>query len=78
MSDFFWKLQKTKHIGYMRSAFPHLFGQLLLRVLMMRNQLPIRFSFFQWIQIFSLQIFDQRDLHQLLIGIRFYDNRHIF
>ena len=58
-AHFFRNMQKTQFIGYSRLTFPHFLCYFFLGNRKLLNESCIAFCFFEIIQIFSLQVFNQ-------------------
>ena len=70
------KLQQTHCVGDLRTALGDPLSQLVLCKLIFFDQAAVSFRFFNGIQIFSLNVFDQGDLCDLFIRIFLDHNRN--
>ena len=73
---FIGEIRETEHIGDVGAAFADLGRHLLLRQPIMIHQLLIGFTLFDRVQVFALQILDQRHLCHGSVIIGRNDRRH--
>ena len=70
--------QQPQCICYRRTRLDHALRNLLLRQSKLLHQTLITFGFFDRVQVLPLQIFDQRQLHDLVfLGLK-HHRRNIF
>ncbi len=60
--------EQTRRIGHGRATAAHFFGNLFLGELELRGQLVVGPRFFNRVEVFTLQVFDQSDLECFLVA----------
>ena len=70
------QIQQPHRIGNHRAGFAHPLCNLLLRQPKPVHQLPVTGSFLNGIEVFTLQVFDQRKFHRLGVGQLTDNHRH--
>src|SRR5689334_14230265 len=74
LSDCRWELKNAKHVGDGRAVPPHHRCNRLLSVSKFSNELVVSLRFFDWIEVTTLEIFNQGETEQLAI-VDIFDNR---
>ena len=68
------KRQQAERIRYGGTGFADTFGELFLRKMIFVHELLHRIRRFDRIQVFPLQVFDERNFFDLAVGIRSYNH----
>ena len=71
-------IEQTNCVCNRRTIFAHTLGDRLMRHLEFLGQILVGFGFFDSVQVSALDVFDQREFEQLLIGRVAYDHRNSF
>ena len=64
----FGKCHQTKRVGNVAAALADRLGELLLRVVEAVDQLLVAHRFFDRVQVSALNVFDDRDFQNFLVG----------
>ena len=64
----FWKREKAERVRNCRAVFADGLGHLLVRQSEITDELAIAFSLFDRIEVFALEILDERQAEHLFIG----------
>src|SRR5262245_20817562 len=72
--DLVGQFQQAHNVAYGRAVFPDGLGNIFVGKLKIFNESPISLCLFNWIKIFSLDIFNKRNNQCLFIIYGFYDS----